>query len=463
MWMGDTSGYMTDSDHSSGNNVGDTDDSLTVREMIEQAGEESVFRNRNLVEPDTIIDRDRIVGRDDQLRTVVSNLRKVLNENRPPNLLLYGPAGTGKSLIFDAVARQIRDISKNRGYEFGTLRINCQNLRSLDEAVYALVREAAHDLNEEIGVARHGVSTSTKYDRLYDLLDEGYDSVVFVLDEIDLLLGRRSSSSEPAYSDLIYQLSRASIESIDIQVSVAALTNDPEFMNNLDARAESSFNPRDIPFSDYDANQLQEILRNREDAFIQDALSEDVIPLTSAFAAQSHGDARKAIDLLRKAGDVANENGDLTVTENHVREAQEDVETDRSLKLVEGLTTQKKISLYATAAVAEFGKSGSTTASSRVAFPVYQFLTDVLDADGRTRETFNNYVREVGTYGQLDHERKSLGGKQGGGMYLMYEFKRDPGEIKKRLEQDERIADLSHHEDGLKRVIQAQKRNFAEN
>ncbi len=47
-------------------------------------------------------------------------------------------------------------------------------------------------------------------------------------------------------------------------------------------------------------------------------------------------------------------------------------------------------------------------------------------------------------------------------MYLMYEFKRDPGEIKKRLEQDERIADLSHHEDGLKRVIQAQKRNFAE-
>lgn len=188
----------SDSDHPPGDDVGDDDSSLSVREMIEQAGKESVFKNRNLVEPDTIIDRDRIVGRDDQLRTVVSNLRKVLNENRPPNLLLYGPAGTGKSLIFDAVTRQIREISKNRGYEFGTLRINCQNLRSLDEAVYALVREAAHDLDKEIGVARHGVSTSTKYDRLYELLDEGYDSVVFVLDEIDLLFGRRSSSSEPA-------------------------------------------------------------------------------------------------------------------------------------------------------------------------------------------------------------------------------------------------------------------------
>ncbi len=455
---------MTDGEGSNslpGNDGGD-DDALSVRGMIEQAVEESVFRDRNLVEPDTIIDRDRIVGRDEQLRKVVSNLRKVLNENRPPNLLLYGPAGTGKSLIFDAVARQIKDISQQKGYNFGTLRINCQNLNSQDEAVYALVREAAHDLGEDVGVARRGISTSEKYDRLYELLDEGYDSVVFVLDEIDLLQGRRSTSREPAYSDLIYQLSRATTESIDIQVSVAALTNDPEFMNNLDARAESSFNPRDIPFSDYDATQLREILWNREDAFIDDALSEDVIPLTAGFAAQSHGDARKAIDLLRKAGDVANTEGDLTVTEDHVREAQKDVETDRSLKLLEGLTTQKKLSLYATAAVADFGRDSSTTASSRVAFPVYQYLAESLDADTRTRETFNNYVREVGTYGQLDHKRKSLGGKQGGGMYLMYEFSRDPAEIKSRLEEDERLAELDDHQEELEQVIRAQKRKFAD-
>jgi archaeal cell division control protein 6 len=113
-------------------------------------------------------------------------------------------------------------------------------------------------------------------------------------------------------------------------------------MENIDGRAESSFNPRDIYFPDYDATQLREILNNRRDAFRQDSLTDDVIPLVAAFAAQSHGDARKAIDLFRGAGDLADEWGDREVTEIHVRESQEEIDKDRSLKLVEGLTTQKK-------------------------------------------------------------------------------------------------------------------------
>jgi len=188
------------------------------------------------------------------------------------------------------------------------------------------------------------VSTKRKYRRLYELINEHYDSVIFILDEIDLLVGRRAND-EPAYSKLLYQLSRASnTNEIEGQVSVAALTNDPKFMEDIDGRAESSFNPRDVYFPDYDANQLRQILENRRDAFRSDALTDDVLPLVSAFAAQSHGDARKAIDLFRGAGDLADERGDEKVREEHVRESQEEIDKDRSLKLIEGLTTQKKIS-----------------------------------------------------------------------------------------------------------------------
>jgi len=115
-------------------------------------------------------------------------------------------------------------------------------------------------------------------------------------------------------------------------------------MEDIDGRAESSFNPRDVYFPDYDANQTRQILENRRDAFRSDALTDDVLPLVSAFAAQSHGDARKAIDLFRGAGDLADERGDEKVREEHVRESQEEIDKDRSLKLIEGLTTQKKIS-----------------------------------------------------------------------------------------------------------------------
>ncbi|MFB6177062.1 MAG: AAA family ATPase, partial [Halobaculum sp.] len=294
----------------------------------------------------------------------------------------------------------------------------------LDQAVFELVQTAADDVGVDPGVPETGVSTRRKYRRLYELVNEHYDSVIFVIDEIDLLTGRRDQE-EPAYSKLLYQLSRASnTDEIEGQVSVAALTNDPKFMEELDGRAESSFNPRDLYFPDYDANQLEEILRNRRDAFREDALTSDVVPLVAAFAAQSHGDARKAIDLFRESGDLADERGDEMVTEDHVRDSQEEVDKDRSLKLIEGLTTQKKISLFATAAVAHYANQSTSVVPSPVGFKVYQWVTDQLNADQMTRETYVKYVKELSTYGLISTTRESRG--RGGGMYMVFTFTGDP-------------------------------------
>ena len=433
----------------------------SIRDMLDEEGGTSVFVNRDLVEPDTIIDEERIVGRDEQLESVVSFLKPTLQGNRPPNMLLYGPAGTGKSLIIGAVTQQIIELCKSKGERFGVVAINCQPINTLDQAVYELVQTVAKDVGAEIGVPETGVSTKRKYRRLYELINEHYDSVIFILDEIDLLVGRRSND-EPAYSKLLYQLSRASnTNEIEGRVSVAALTNDPKFMEDIDGRAESSFNPRDVYFPDYDANQLRQILRNRRDAFRQDALEDDVIPLVAAFAAQSHGDARKAIDLFRGAGDLADERGDDEVTEKHVRESQEEIDKDRSLKLVEGLTTQKKISLYATAAVACHSKRSSSSVPSPVGFKVYQWVTDELDADQMTRETYVKYVKELSTYGLVSTSRKSRG--RGGGMYMEFTFTGDPAAMMDRITEDSRLGTIGEQEELLRSVVNAQLNQFHEN
>ncbi|SIS16840.1 orc1/cdc6 family replication initiation protein [Natronorubrum thiooxidans] len=426
--------------------------------MLDDEGESSVFVNRDLVEPDTIIDEERIVGRDDQLESVVSFLKPTLQGNRPPNMLLYGPAGTGKSLIIGAVTQQIIELCKSKGERFGVVDINCQPINTLDQAVYELVQTVAKDVDVDIGVPETGVSTKRKYRRLYELINEYYDSVIFILDEIDLLVGRRANE-EPAYSKLLYQLSRASnTNEIEGRVSVAALTNDPKFMEDIDGRAESSFNPRDIYFPDYDANQLREILENRRDAFRQDALEDDVIPLVAAFAAQSHGDARKAIDLFRGAGDLADERGDEIVTEDHVRESQEEIDKDRSLKLVEGLTTQKKISLYATAAVVCYSKQTGSSVPSPVGFKVYQWVTDELDTDQMTRETYVKYVKELSTYGLISTSRKSRG--RGGGMYMEFTFTGDPEAVMNRIVDDTRLEGIVEQKNLLQTVVNAQLNEF---
>nr|WP_313689848.1 orc1/cdc6 family replication initiation protein [Halobellus sp. DFY28] len=428
--------------------------------MLDDEGEASVFVNRDLVEPDTIIDEERIVGRDDQLESVVSFLKPTLQGNRPPNMLLYGPAGTGKSLIIGAVTQQIIELCQSKGERFGVVDINCQPINTLDQAVYELVQTVAQDVGTEVGVPETGVSTKRKYRRLYELINEHYDSVIFILDEIDLLVGRREND-EPAYSKLLYQLSRASnTNEIEGRVSVAALTNDPKFMEDIDGRAESSFNPRDVYFPDYDANQLREILENRHDAFRQNALEDDVIPLVAAFAAQSHGDARKAIDLFRGAGDLADERRDEVVTEDHVRESQEEIDKDRSLKLVEGLTTQKKISLYATAAVAYHSNRTGSSVPSPIGFKVYQWVTNELDADQMTRETYVKYVKELSTYGLISTSRKSRG--RGGGMYMEFTFTGDPEAMMTRIVDDTRLERIAQQEELLSSVVNAQLKEFHE-
>ena len=451
-----------DAAKNSSQNQGSTEESAqrSIRDMLDDEGEASVFINRDLVEPDTIIDEERIVGRDDQLESVVSFLKPTLQGNRPPNMLLYGPAGTGKSLIIGAVTQQIIELCQSKGERFGVVDVNCQPINTLDQAVYELVQTVAQDVGTEVGVPETGVSTKRKYRRLYELINEYYDSVIFTLDEIDLLVGRREND-EPAYSKLLYQLSRASnTNEIEGRVSVAALTNDPKFMEDIDGRAESSFNPRDVYFPDYDATQLREILDNRRDAFREDALNDDVIPLVAAFAAQSHGDARKAIDLFRGAGDLADEQRDEVVTEDHVRESQEEIDKDRSLKLVEGLTTQKKISLYATAAVANHSKRTGSSVPSPVGFKVYQWVTNELDADQMTRETYVKYVKELSTYGLISTSRKSRG--RGGGMYMEFTFTGDPEAMMTRIVDDTRLEGIAQEEELLSSVVNAQLKEFHE-
>jgi cell division control protein 6 len=332
---------------------GDDQQSLSqsIKGRLQEGVQNSVFRDKGLLDPDAVIDEDRIVGRDDQLDDIITYLRPALQGNRPPNMLLYGPSGTGKSLIINAVCQQVLELANSQGDRFGVIKINCQTIKSHDRAVYRLAKNAADGTGVDVGIPQSGISTDQKLNRFYDILSNNFDSVIIILDEVDLLVGRqRDPNDEPAYSKLLYQLSRASqLGRIEGHVSVAALTNDPRFMEDLDGRAESSFNPQDVVFSDYDANQLQSILERRRDAYQDDVLEDGIIPLSAAFAAQDHGDARKAIDLFRKAGEIADRAGEDTIREEHVRDAQKEAERDRTLTQMQGLSTQKKLSLYATA------------------------------------------------------------------------------------------------------------------
>jgi cell division control protein 6 len=181
-------------------------------------------------------------------------------------------------------------------------------------------------------------------------------------------------------------------------------------------------------------------------------ITDDVIPLAAAFAAQTHGDARKAIDLMRVAGELAERECDDRVRERHVHDAQEKVEKNRVLEVVRGISTQKKLCLTATAAVAARTENGG--ARSTTGYRVYQFLTETLDANQYHQETYVNKMKELTTYSLVDSERRSHGPSSG--MFLQFQFGEQPGTVLETLREDSRIAMVPETE--LRSVVQAQIR-----
>ena len=432
------------------------DGGISIRERLQTESSGGVFANKDLVRSDTIIDEDRIVGRDDQLGRVVDNLKPVLQNEGIPDMLLSGPSGTGKSLIIHAVCKQIVELCESQGKTFGVLSINCEGPKTADRAVYRLVKAAADDLGVDPGVPQTGVSTDQKLERLYELMREHYDGVIFILDEIDMLEG---PYQEAEYNSLIYQLSRArKLADFDGPISLTAITNYADFMKNLNSRARSSYNPDDIFFDDYDAMQLRSILKYRRDAFKPDSLTSDVIPLVAAFGSQTHGDARKAIDLLRWAGELAERQGADTVAESDVREAQEKYTENRKLRHISGISTQKKLSIYSVAATARYAKDHPEWIPAGPAFKTYQFIADTMDAEQYSRETFVNHVTEQSTYGVLDFERRGKG--RGRGVHMYFSLSEDPETIMETIREDSRFADLAHENAPISAVVRERLNKF---
>lgn len=445
------------------------DDQISISEAL-SSEYQTVFQDKSLIEPDTIVDEDRIVGRDNQLKKVINILKPALHGDQPEDMLLRGPSGTGKSLIAGTVTEKAIAIGDKQGVDMKSVEVNGKHKTSEFEAIHDIVRQFEKKLDLE-QTPKTGVSTSSKYDRLYNIVDEYLDIGIIVLDELDLLDGdHRDKSEAPAYSDILYKLSRSTrIGNMQSDISVIVTTNSPKsLMEGLNSRTSSTFNPTEISFSDYDANEIREILRHRRDAFKSDTLDDDVIPYTAALSAQGEGDARFAIDLLREAGNIADRLGDTMVTEDHVDKAVGEVEKNYIVDVVENVSVQKQVSLFAAAIVNKYGKDilerktklSSDSAPAPVAYSVYNFICDHTDMSNYSRHSFLRWMRELQTYEVIEINRQGRGNESG--VFVEYRFYSTPAEalVETMVDQDERFQETLEDEELVRSVVKQQLKDF---
>ncbi len=221
-------------------------------------------------------------------------------------------------------------------------------------------------------------------------------------------------------------------------MSIIGISNDLKFTEFLDPRVKSSLGEDEIIFPPYNAEQIREILEQRATlAFRPGTLQEGVIPLCAAFAAQEHGDARRALDLLRISGELAERSRSTIVSEDHVRSAREKIEQDRVEEVIKTLPTQSKLVLYSIVLLEELGTRNITTSA---VYNMYKQLCPVVETDYLTHRRITDLIAELDMLGIL-HTIVVSKGRYGRTKEITLSVY--SGKLKATLQQDYRLKVLS--------------------
>jgi cell division control protein 6 len=183
---------------------------------------------------------------------------------------------------------------------------------------------------------------------------------------------------------------------------VIGISNDLKFTEFLDPRVKSSLGEENMIFPPYDAEQLQDILKYRvEIALKPETIDDDVIPLCSALAAQEHGDARRALDLLRVSAELAERGNEIRITNRHVRRAQNKIEIDRIMEVVRTLPNQSKLILFSILLIEKQNKKAGVTQimTTGEVFDLYKDLCKKARYDCLTQRRITDLISELDMLG----------------------------------------------------------------
>jgi cell division control protein 6 len=327
-----------------------------------------------------------IPHRDDKIAALGRIMAPALKGERPSNLFVYGKTGTGKTLVTRFVTSELEKVAAANGHKVQVIYTNCKLKKSADTE-YRLIATMAKEIGIEVPFT--GLPTDQVYRIFFDAVDKQPQNIILIADEIDTLVERNGD-------EILYNLTRMNSELKNAKLTVIGITNDLSFLDRLDPRVRSSLSEEELIFLPYNALQLQDILRGRSEvAFIPAGVEPGVIEKCAALAAQEHGDARRALDLLRVSAELAERGAETKIGLAHVDAAQEKIDIDR---VVETVKAQPRQSQAVIQAILNLAKKTKEVDTGNV-FDAYQIVCQAHGLKVLTQRRVSDLIAELDLFG----------------------------------------------------------------
>jgi cell division control protein 6 len=351
-----------------------------------------LFKDREVLRHDYV--PEKLPHREEQIRVLGQAVAPILKESRCSNIFIYGKTGTGKTAVTKYVLSHLESKAKEYGAAVKFCYVNCRMTGS-EYRVFATLSQSLG-----LSIPFTGLSAGEVFDRFRNGLENSRIVFIVVLDEIDSLTKERGDG-------VLYELTRVNETLRKSKVAIIGISNDLRLKEFLDPRVFSSLSEEEMVFRPYDAGELRNILLERSKlSFYEGGLSEAALSVCSALAAAEHGDARRALDLLRVAGEVAERKGSSVILEEHVRDAEKHIEHNRVVEALKNLTLHSKLVLLS---VYHLNKANNSSANTGEIYDVYNELCGEIGTGLLTQRRLGTLVNELDAMGLLNSKVVSMG------------------------------------------------------
>jgi cell division control protein 6 len=295
-------------------------------------------------------------------------------------ILIIGKIGVGKTVTVKLFGELLLQAAVNRNLSFAYIHINCRKERTSYKVLIKIIRT----LNKDF--PKRGYSPQDLLDIIIDHLTAHNVHILVILDELNYLINNDN--------DLIYALTRLNEECFNApqRISLIGIVRDLSSINILDNSTLSTLQRNIIKFDDYSKEQIFDILQYRAEISLRkNAISNQLIEMISEIV-YKNGDVRYGLNLLWKAGKIAENKNLITITLDCIKLANQEMVPFSAFDFLNDMSSQKLIFIYAI--IIGLKKTNNLRVSFMEILKPYHMICENLGLKPRSYSQLWNYLQE---------------------------------------------------------------------